>query len=287
MKRGKLYLFISATIYGIAPLFAKLAVESGGDGVTLVFIRSLLALPPLFLIILSKGIGFHLNKKLAGRVFVAAALLNAPTYVLLYSAYSGGDASRATLLHFIYPMLIVIYSALFLRKRTPFLKWLGCGVALFGLGFYTHFRIGSIYDFLAILSGFLYAGYVLYLDVSGLDRMHYFRLTFYLALAKAITTFLVCLIGGNLSIPGSVSGWVSAVIITLLVNICAIPLFQVGVRKAGAEAAGIISFAEPLVTALIGVAFFGESLSLRGIISLGIMLLGIVLIEKGQKNHLE
>ena len=64
-------------IDGIAPLFAKLAVESGGDGVTLVFIRSLLALPPLFLIILSKGIGFHLNKKLAGRVFVAAALLNA------------------------------------------------------------------------------------------------------------------------------------------------------------------------------------------------------------------
>ncbi len=282
MKRGKLYLFISATIYGIAPLFAKLAVESGGDGVTLVFIRSLLALPPLFLIISSKGIGFHLNKKLAGRVFVAAALLNAPTYVLLYSAYSGGDASRATLLHFVYPMLIVIYSALFLKRRTSFLKWLGVGVALSGLGFYTHFRIGSVYDLLALLSGFLYAGFVLYLDVSGLDRMHYFRLTFYLALAKAIATFIACIAGGGFSLPSSVSGWVSAAIITLLVNICAIPLFQVGVRKAGAEAAGIISFTEPLVTALLGATVLGESLSMRGIISLAIMLFGIVLIEKGQ-----
>lgn len=282
MKKGRLYLLISATIYGIAPLFAKIAVESGGDGVTLVFVRSLLALPPLFLIILSKGIGFHLNKTVARRVIIAAALLNAPTYVLLYSAYSGGDASRATLLHFVYPMLIVIYSALFLKRRTSPLKWAGVGVALFGLGIYTGFTISSVYDLLALLSGFLYAGYVLYLDVSGLDRMHYFRLTFFLAVAKTIATFLACLIGGSFSLPSSTSGWVSALIITLLVNICAIPLFQVGVRKAGAEAAGIISFAEPLVTALIGATFFGESLSVRGIISLGIMLFGIVLIEKGQ-----
>lgn len=281
MKKGRIYLLLSATIYGIAPLFAKIAVESGGNGVTLVFIRSILALPPLFLIILSKGIGFHLNKTVAKRVIIAAALLNAPTYVLLYSAYSGGDASRSTLLHFVYPMLIVIYSALFLKRHTSPLKWAGVGVALFGLGIYTGFGIKSAYDLLALLSGFLYAGYVLYLDVSGLDRMHYFRLTFFLTLAKAVATFLFCLLGGGFSMPVGVSGWISAAIITTLVNICAIPLFQVGVRKAGAEAAGIISFAEPLVTTIISAAVLGEALSVRGAVALAVMLLGIILIEKG------
>lgn len=281
MKKGRLYLFISAILYGIAPIFAKIAIWSGSDSTTLVLLRSVLALPPLFLIIKFKGIGFKLSKSDAYKLIIGATLLNVPAFVLLYTAYGGGHTSRASILHFVYPMLIVIISSLFLKRKASPLKWLGVIVALFGVGICIHFKLSSVYELLALFSGLFYAMYVLYLDISGLDKINCCLFTFYLMLAMSSAALFLCLVGNGIKLPCNTLGWLSLFAITVGTNLCAVPLFQLGVELAGAEAAGIISFAEPILTTFIGIFFLGESVAFGELVSLSVMLIGIAFIEKG------
>ncbi|MEE0943856.1 MAG: DMT family transporter [Clostridia bacterium] len=279
MRKGRLYLLTSAIIYGLVPVFANQVYKSGGDGVTLVLLRSLLSLPLLLCLILRKGLGFRLSKKELRDSIVVSFFGNAPAMVLLYAAYSRGSVGVSSMLHFCYPFIIVVVMSLFFSEKLTMKKWFGIIAAALGVAFSLDMKADNISAALAVLSGAFYAFYVIYMDRSGIDKMDYWRLTFFVSIGMAAAAYLMCASGDGIKLPQDFFGWGAAIIVSLLTTLVAIPFFQRGVEIEGAAEAGIISMTEPVVSILSGLLLFGERITVAGGIGCVLIAIGIWLVE--------
>ena len=282
MSKGKLCLLLSASIYGIVPVFAKLSYSGGANSITLTFLRASLTLPLLFLILRSLGINLTLTKSEAARITLLGTLGGAAPIILLYMSYNYISVGLATTLHFIYPLVTVLANVFIYHERVR-LSMLGA-VVLVTVGIFMFADISSRSDvagiILALFSGIFYSFYVLYIDRSGLDSMDYIKLTFYTMLIMSIATLAFGLIVHGISFDMNLRAWSVAGVISVLITLFALPLFQVGVRREGASMAGILSAAEPVVSIISGAVFLGEHIGIGQIIGAVVILAGLFLVRK-------
>ena len=279
MRKGRIYLLTSAIIYGLVPVMANQVYKYGGDGVTLVFLRSVLSLPLLFVLIFLQKEGITLTKKQLKDSIIVSFFGSAPSMVLLYAAYSRGAVGVSTMLHFCYPFLIVVVMSLFFSVQLTTRKWLGIIGAALGVILSLDMKTDAISAVLAVLSGVFYAFFVIYMDRSGIDKLPPLTLTLFVSAGMAVSAYLMCLAGDGVNLPQGVSGWIAAVVVSILTTLVAIPLFQRGVELEGAAEAGIISMVEPVVSIVSGIVVFGERVTLAGGIGCALIALGIWLVE--------
>ena len=281
--KGKICLILSALIYGIAPMLAKIAYMGGVNGMTLTFLRTFLMLPLLFVLMLVRGRSFRLNKKELFDIIILGVVGGSFSIISLYAAYDYISTGLATTLHFIYPLIIVVVSALIYREKITNMKL--AAVMLVTLGIFLFVDLNTAADkigvILAVLSGVFYSFYVIYMDHSGLDKMDYVKLTFYLMIIMSAGTFIFGATTKSI-VFNEMSGtaWVFAVIISFLITIGAIPLFQAGVRYEGASTAGIVSALEPITTIILGALFLGEAMGLVQYFGGAMIILGVGIAEK-------
>ncbi|MDY3972214.1 MAG: DMT family transporter [Clostridia bacterium] len=281
--KGKICLILSALIYGIAPMLAKIAYMGGVNGMTLTFLRTFLMLPLLFILMLARGRSFRLNKKELFDIIILGVVGGSFSIISLYAAYDYISTGLATTLHFIYPLIIVVVSALIYREKITNMKL--AAVMLVTLGIFLFVDLNTAADkigvILAVLSGVFYSFYVIYMDHSGLDKMDYVKLTFYLMIIMSAGTFIFGAATKSI-VFNEMSGtaWVFAVIISFLITIGAIPLFQAGVRYEGASTAGIVSALEPITTIILGALFLGEAMGLVQYFGGAMIILGVGIAEK-------
>lgn len=281
--KGKICLILSALIYGIAPMLAKIAYMGGVNGMTLTFLRTFLMLPLLFVLMLARGRSFRLNKKELFDIIILGVVGGSFSIISLYAAYDYISTGLATTLHFIYPLIIVVVSALIYREKITNMKL--AAVMLVTLGIFLFVDLNTAADkigvILAVLSGVFYSFYVIYMDHSGLDKMDYVKLTFYLMIIMSAGTFIFGAATKSI-VFNEMSGtaWVFAVIISFLITIGAIPLFQAGVRYEGAPTAGIVSALEPITTIILGALFLGEAMGLVQYFGGAMIILGVGIAEK-------
>lgn len=280
-NKGKIYLFLSAFIYGVAPIFAKFAYQGGANEVTLTFLRAFLALPVLFLPLKLQKISLKLSKTELIKVTILSVFGCSLSIVLLYIAYKFIPAGLASTLHFIYPILIILASALIYRERVPSKKLLSALVVTIGIFMFADIntaadKVGVI---MAVLSGVFYSFYILYLDKSGLKNMNYLKLTFYTMLIMSTFTFIFGIFTNSIDFEISALSWIFAFIISILVTAIAVPLLQIGIRYEGASTAGILSTIEPITTIALGAVFLGEHITLMQIIGGILILFGVVFCE--------
>ena len=281
--KGKICLILSALIYGIAPMLAKIAYMGGVNGMTLTFLRTFLMLPLLFILMLARGRSFRLNKKELFDIIILGVVGGSFSIISLYAAYDYISTGLATTLHFIYPLIIVVVSALIYREKITNMKL--AAVMLVTLGIFLFVDLNTAADkigvILAVLSGVFYSFYVIYMDHSGLDKMDYVKLTFYLMIIMSAGTFIFGAATKSI-VFNEMSGtaWIFAVIISFLITIGAIPLFQAGVRYEGASTAGIVSALEPITTIILGALFLGEAMGLVQYFGGAMIILGVGIAEK-------
>lgn len=282
MNKGKICLIFSAFIYGIAPLMAKIAYQGGVNEMTLTFLRTFLALPLLFVLMFVRKQSFKLSLKELINIVILGFVGGTLAITFLYSSYNYIMTGLATTLHFIYPLIIVIVSAVIYKEKITHAKL--TAVMLVTVGIFLFVDITSMADkigvALAVLSGIFYSFYVIYIDHSGLKEMDYVKLTFYLMIIMSVGTLVFGAVTGDIVFSGIDGvGWIFAAVISLLISLGAIPLFQAGVRYEGASTAGIISALEPVTTIILGVAILGEPMGITQYIGGGLIITGIVLAE--------
>ena len=287
MSKGKICLILSAVIYGISPVLASIAYRGGINGITLTFLRSSAAAPVLLAVILAD----KRPLKLSPRTFINVAALGvfggALPILLLYLSYNFISNGLATTLHFIYPIVTVIASAVIYHERMP--RVMLCAVVLVTVGIFMFSDIDARSDkvgiILALLSGLFYSFYVIFIDRSGLDRLDYMVLTFYVMLIMSGATLIFGIATQSLSFDFSPLSWSVGAVISLLVTLCAMPLFQAGVRYEGASAAGILSTVEPVTSVALGALFLGERVETGQIMGASMILFGVILAERGLKKR--
>ncbi len=279
--RGKLCLIISAFVYGLAPILAKVTYSGGTGAVTLAFLRAFLTVPLLFILMKVNNIPLRLTKKEMKSVTVLGIFGGAVPIILLYLSYGHISTGLATTLHFIYPVVIVFASAFIYHERIRYTTIIASLLVTVGIFMFVDInnssdRIGII---LALLSGVFYSFYVLYMDKSGLDGMDYIKLTFYTMIIISISTLIFGVIVHGISFEMTTKAWIYALLISVLVTLLAMPLFQAGVKYEGASTAGILSTLEPITTMILGAVFLGEFIGIMQYIGGLLILSGVAAVQ--------
>lgn len=281
MSKGKFYLILSAIFYGIAPLLANVAYRGGVNGITLTFLRSSAAIPVMFAVIKANGYSMNVTLKQFKQIIVLGVFGGVMPILLLYLSYNYISIGLAETLHFIYPIIIVIVSAVIYGEKISRLTL--SAVMLVTVGIFMFSDINAAADragiVLALLSGVMYSFYVVYLDKSGLDKMNYIVLTFYTMIIMSLSSLIFGIVIGKFSLDISPLSWSISIIISLMINLGAMPLFQVGVRTEGASVAGILSATEPITSVLSGVIFLHEFMNAGQVMGGFMILFGIILIQ--------
>ncbi len=282
MTKGKLFLVLSAFFFGILPVFASVAYRGGINGVTLSFLRSFISVPVLYAMIRADKKSLHLTRKQLYAVIKLSTIGGALPIVLLYLSYNFIPTGLATTLHFVYPLVIVLLSAIIYREKMSRITLCSVLFVTIGIFMFTDLnvkasKIGIIF---ALLSGIFYSFYVIYIDHSGLDRMDYIVLTFYIMLIMSVAIFIFGLAVGGISFDFKPVSWSFATIISLITTLGATPLLQMGIRYEGASTAGIISSVEPITTIVLGAIFLGEIIGTGQIIGGALILFGVFLSQR-------
>ncbi|MBD9026784.1 MAG: EamA family transporter, partial [Clostridiales bacterium] len=133
MSKSKVCLILSAFIYGFAPILAKFAYKSGANGITLTFLRTFLMLPLLFFIMIFRKVSFKLTKKELIDIILLGVVGGSFSMISLYAAYDYISTGLATTLHFIYPLIIVITSAVVYKEKIKKIKLLAVMLVTLGM----------------------------------------------------------------------------------------------------------------------------------------------------------
>lgn len=277
--KGVFYIIFSSVIFGFLPVLAKEGQNADVNAVTMTFLRMILALPVMFSVLVGRRVDLRVSRNELKSVMLLGFFGMAGGMLTLNYAYSFIDVGIATAIHFVYPVLIILWCIIRGEKKS-ISEWIAlaavmCGVVLFvekGGGQTQALGIAA-----SFLSGVFYAYYVI---KSARISMDYFKLSFYVCAFAGLFMLVFGLCGGGLDFSFGKRGWSTAVLVSALSSLCAVPMFQIGVRCVGASRAGVLSTIEPIMGIIFGALFLGEDITLPKIMGSALVVCGIVLIEK-------
>jgi len=276
-------------------ILVKMAYEFNVDSVSLLLIRMGIALP-FYLVI--AGIETYRKKdsQLKTNDYFLLILLGIlGYYVASYLDFQGLKyltASMERLILFIYPTIVVIISALFLKKPVSIQqKWavaityIGIFVAFFDYsnhsGTSSNILLGTAMIFGSALT------YAIYLVGSGdmIPRIGSVRFTSYAMIISCLAVMLHYSINNTHSVfsyPREVYvlGAGMAVISTI------IPSFMLGeaIKRIGASNVAIIGSIGPISTIVLAVIFLGEKITVSLILGTAIVISGVLLLGISKKK---
>ena len=285
-KIGILCVLLSAVIFGFTPVLAGLSYQGGNNGVNMAFLRGLIPLPVLIVLGRLTAPGFRASRKQI-RMGIIAGILQFGTSLLLYSSYSHISVGIATTLHFLYPLFVILYHVFADRMRLSRIKWAGLIVSIVGAAVMVEVGPGGLSPLgmaLALLSGVVFAGYMIVLQKESSEPMPLYRLMTIVSITGAVMS-AVCGIGmGKLTLSLTPQAWVYIVGATLLVSIGGCTLLQLGVRLAGDADSSIYSLLEPLTSILFGMMLLGETLTAKKALSCAMILIGLLITSLADRK---
>lgn len=278
--KGYLAAIASAVMFGCMPLMAKYIYADGVTPMTLVFLRNFLALPIIAAMAYSQRKTLNIPLNVLPQVGLIALLGGCATPVLLFSSYQFIASGTATVLHFIYPALVVLGGILLKRSKAQWSDVISVVFCFSGLSlFYTP---GASLDWrgclMAIASGFTYAAYVLLLATPQVKKIPSFLLCFYMASVSSVAMCVLCLVTGQLALPQSLAGWGLSALFAVGITCCAVVLFQLGTLLIGGPQTSILSTLEPITSVVVGVVIFKEAMHLRTFFGVLLVVFASVLI---------
>lgn len=277
---GYIYIIASAVIFGCMPLMTKLIYAEGINSMSLVFLRNTISLPMLALIAIPFGGRFAIDKASILPTALIGALGCAITPFLLFLSYSYIPSGTSTVLHFIYPVAVVVLEIVFLRKKVMPVRILSLVLCVLGIALF-YIPSGGINftgAILALSSGVTYALYILFLGLFKKKDISGFVFSFFTSAFAAVIMLLFCLMSGGLTLPSSTKGWILCVIFAFIINVGAVVLFQRGTFLIGGERASILSTLEPITSVIIGISVLGDDFFVSIIIGSLLVVASSVLI---------
>lgn len=279
--RGLLFAAASAVLFGLQPIPISFTYAGGSNGITMVFLRSTLALPALYLLLRLQGGDLRLERGDFRRIVILSMLGSALTSILLYSSYSFIPTGVATTLHFIYPLLVAVGCALIFHERFTIPKTAALILSTAGIVCFLSPDDVSLHPAgiaLALLSGLCYAFYAVYMSASDLKRYHHFKLAFYTCLVVSIFSGLFGLASGQLALALTPTAWLFSLFVALFIGVAANCLFQLGVRYAGPSVTAILSTLEPITSVVVGCLFLHEGMTWLKLAGCASICIGVLLI---------
>ncbi|WP_289779884.1 DMT family transporter [Treponema denticola] len=251
----------SAFIFGLMPLFTKILFDLGLNPIGSGFYRMSLSL--IFIFVYSKfsKIDMKLNKE-DFFVLLYSSIFFALTSITLFASYKYINSGAATSIHFLYPVIIFIFSAFILKQRPSISEIICISCAVLGLFFLGDFKDvsstrGVIY---AGVSAFTYSFYSFSLEKT--KKINLVKVLFYVNLFGSFMIFIFSLfLPEKISFNFSLPQFGLLILYSCILTIGATFLYQKAVAKIGAKYTSILSTLEPVTSLAVGLLFLKESMT--------------------------
>ena len=277
---GYIFVIISAIIFGCMPLMAKLIYAEEVNPISLVFLRSAISVPMLAIAAKCTGQSLKITPRALPMVSVIALMGCCITPLLLFTSYQYIASGTATVFHFIYPAVVMLFGFLFLKEKVKMGNLISLLICIVGVClFYTPDPSFSLVGSgIALISGVTYAVYIVLLSGFRYKDLSGFVFSFYVSVICSAVMLVVCLCSGQLALPSSLLGWGLCVLFAFAINVGAVVLFQKGTFLIGGERASILSTFEPITGVLAGAVVLHEEIGWRTAIGTVLVLSASVLI---------
>jgi len=282
---------LAAVCYGTNPLGALPLYEEGVNTSSVLFYRFSFAVMILGIMLLVQHKSFSINRHEL-KVLSAMGFLFAVSSIAYYQSFHFMDAGIASTVLFVYPVLVAVIMACCFHEHVTASTVIAIIAAFTGIGLLSKGDVTasfSIVGFLLVFfSALTYAVYIVIVNESHI-RMSSFKLTFYVLLFCMLSLLLYSFTSPTLSLqlPPSPLVWVYAGWLGLVPTVLSLVLMTVSVHEVGATPTAILGALEPLTAVAIGVMIFNESLTLRLILGILIILFAVILIVVGKNLHLK
>ena len=263
-QRGTLFVAISAALYSIGGLCIKvipwngMSINGGRTAIALVVIGAYL---------LWTKHPLRLNRWVA-----LGALSVFGTNALFSLANKLTTAANAIVLQFTVPIFVILFSALFFRKKPQKLDLAACAVVLGGILFFFLDSLemgGGLGNFLALLSGVSYAGVFLMNDMPDSDAI---SSVFWGDVLSAVTglPFLAH------ETEFTATAVFSLVILGAFQVGVAYVLLCIGLKTTPPVTASLISGIEPVLNPILVAIFYKEAIGAYAMVGAAIVIGGVV-----------
>jgi drug/metabolite transporter (DMT)-like permease len=289
---GVVFGLISATLYGITPIFVYHATDNGADSFGLMCSRYIIAVVVLLIYRTFKmGFGNWPSRKLSLKLFLLGAIGLYSNSICMFTAFDYLPSGLAMVLFYFYPILVVLFGWVFFRHVPPKIIWPCLAITLLGVALSASKLSGGQAKGVAIIvfGAFAYAIYSVLAGASmpKTDLVSGLILVFGGAGFSFVVVWLIDPPGLPTTMPFTADVWLPALEIGIVGTIGAMGIFFAGMNLIGASKSAVIQTWEVLVAICSGVFFLNQSFSIRQLFGAVLILSGVIVllrVEAKQNN---
>ena len=283
--KGYLLGIIASATYGMNPLFALPLYQSGMTPDEVLFFRYSLAIPILAVMIIARGRNFVIRGKEAVVLFFMG-LLMALSSLSLFSSYNYMSVGIASTLLFVYPIMVALIMTFVFREKLTKMTVFSLLMALAGIGMLYQNTGGEtlslVGTFLAFASALTYALYIVGVNqFKILKDMATLKVTFYVLLFGFFFYFVRLDCGKAVVWPEHWHLWADVLGLALFPTAISFLCTTKAIQYIGSTPTAILGALEPVTAVLIGIFVFDETLSLREISGLVLIIVAVTMVIAG------
>jgi len=283
---------LGALGFSAKAILIKLAYAANGevDAITLMALRMLFALPFFLLVAIwhnKKTPALPLDKKQWGIVIVLGLM---GYYIASYLDFLGLQYISAGLervIIFLYPTFVVLFSAVFFKRRITVRVGIALGLSYIGtmLVFVEHLSMASsgllLGSGLVLSSAIVFSWFVMGSGVMT-QRIGSARFTAYTMTVASVATLVHFAFQHGTALTGlPVDVYSLAFIMAVFSTVLPAFFMNAGIRRIGAGSASIISTTGPIATLVLAYLLLGEAITLLQLAGTFFVLAGVYAVSRG------
>lgn len=276
---GALLVAVSAASFGAMAIFARYAYADGADVVAVLFLRFAIAAT-----LMSLYMAIARRRWPRGRNLAILAAMGGVGYVgqslAFFSALNHASAGLVALLLYLYPFLVTVLGALFLREPLGVRRALAVLAALAGTALTLGGGISGepVGVALGIAAALIYSIYILVGSrvLASSDAMGAATVV----MISAAVVFGAIALATRPRFPLEPAGWAAVLAIAVVSTAIAMGGFFAGIRLLGAADAATLSTLEPAVTIALAAVFLDEPMNALQLVGGVVILSAVVWITR-------
>jgi drug/metabolite transporter (DMT)-like permease len=285
MKRltGILLIAISATGFGTLAIFGRFLYADGLDTLTLLFLRFTCSAAVLTLILILRREPLPRGRVLLELIGMGALGYAGQSFTYL-SAIKYASAGLVALLLYLYPMIVFVLSATFLKENVTWVKVGAIALALVGTALTVGPAGGQFLGiFYAIASAVIYSVYII-VGTGVMKRVSAMQSSLVIFTSAAAVYGTLTAINGA-HFPASSAGWWSLAGIVSLATVIPVVTFLAGLERIGPTNAAMLSTLEPVVTVLLAAWLFAERLEPITLVGGALILVAVMVLTRSEMRQ--
>jgi len=278
---GIFLIVVAAASFATSPIFARIAYDAGANPNTFLFIRFAIAATVITLIMVFKGFQWPRGQLLVSLVLIGGVCF-AGLNLSFYTALTLAPVNLVIVIAYMYPALVTLLSALFLKQPITNQKIAALSLTLVGILVTTGLDWGgqTLGIVLAITTAVIYSAYFTFGSLS-IRKAGPVPASAVIFISVTIVYGVIVTIQG-FKLPTALSGWTAIILCALFSTVFGIVCLYEGLKRVDPANTAIVSTFEVVVAAALAILILGETMSLSKIIGACMIIIAVTILGRGE-----